>query len=71
MLLLPAGQTGEAWKHSEKHRSFGNWERWIEKYLFHSASKESRSDTLQPLLCGDRRIKYSAFDGEIRLSLQL
>ena len=75
MLLLPAGQTGEAWEPSEKHCSFGNRERWIEKYfhfLFHSASKESRSDTLQPLLYSDRRVTYSAFDGEIRLlSLQL
>jgi len=63
---LPAGQTGEAWEPSEEHCSFGNRERWIEKYFhffFHSASKESRSDTLQPLLYGDR----SAFDGEIRL----
>jgi hypothetical protein len=71
MLLLPAGQTGEAWEPSEKHCSFGNRERWIEKYfhfLFHSASKELRSDTLQPLLYGDRRVRSTEKSGCCRCS---
>jgi hypothetical protein len=25
MLLLPEGQTGEAWEHAKKKCSFGNW----------------------------------------------
>jgi len=33
MLLLPEGQTGEAWEHSNMQGSSGDRERWREKYF--------------------------------------
>jgi len=33
MMLLPGGQTGEAWEPSKKQNCFGNQKNWKEKYF--------------------------------------